>query len=239
MRLVFGATLSLIFVILLGFVFTSFSIFFVIPEIVNSFAFSFSSPLNILFHAFFHTGYEHLLVNVALLSLAGLVIERRIGFKHFMLLFFGGVAFSALAFSFFNSIDRLVGASGGAVSLLVGSFAIDFKKTFLFGIFFFFVCLLLVQTISYNLFLVKQESRLEIESLKSKVVELERSKDPAVVLVKEKIREKESFVVGIEKTESFQLKTSPDLVVHFAGALFGGIYSYFFLGSFLVRRHVN
>ncbi|MEM4257194.1 MAG: rhomboid family intramembrane serine protease [Candidatus Diapherotrites archaeon] len=219
---------------MLCFVVFSFNFFFVIPDVVNSFAFSWSSPLNVFFHPLFHSGYEHLIFNVALIFLCGLVVERKIGFRHFLFLFFGGSFFSALMFVLFNPFDRIVGASGGAVSLLVSSFAIDFKKTFLFGLFFFFVCLLLVQTISYNINLSKLESKVYVESLKAKVIELESKNDPYVVVVKEEVSNRESFISKVEASEGFQFSAKPDLFVHFFGAVFGAFYCYLFLREFLL-----
>ncbi len=232
----FSGTFILVFLLLFCFSFVSFGWFFQDPALVNSFAFSFSSPLNIFFHALFHSGYEHLLANLFLVLVSGLVVERLIGARHFLVLFFGGAAFSAFLFSVLNPVDRVLGASAGAVSLLVVAFAFDARKTFLLGLVFFFSFFMLVKTISYNVELLTVESKKEIVVLKSQVEHLERVKDARAVVVAETVHRKEDFVSAVEKSEDFQMKSKPDLFIHLFGALFGFFYSFFFLRDLLFSR---
>jgi membrane associated rhomboid family serine protease len=80
------------------------------------------TPISIILFSFLHGGWLHLGVNSLMLVSIGSGLEKAIGVKHYLFIYFAGTLFSALshfAFAPFSTMP-IIGASGG-VSALFGA----------------------------------------------------------------------------------------------------------------------
>jgi len=83
--------------------------------LLNS-SFILSRPWTIVTSIFVHGGIVHLLYNIFSLSLFGLILEKRIGSKTFLLVFFiGGIFANLFCLPFYNSS---LGASGAIFAVI-------------------------------------------------------------------------------------------------------------------------
>lgn len=77
-------------------------------------------PWTLITHMFMHGGYLHLFYNMFALALFGSILEKYVGYKTFLILFFVGGIFSSIADIMFYNIT--LGASG-AIFAVLGSLA--------------------------------------------------------------------------------------------------------------------
>jgi len=108
----------------------------VFPWITDSFALnssSLSKPWEFVTHMFLHGGFEHIFYNMFALGLFGIILEKLIGGRRFLMIYFaGGVIAGIGAFLFYPSA---IGASG-AVFAVMGTLVVLRPKltVFVFGI---------------------------------------------------------------------------------------------------------
>src|SRR3989344_4642604 len=105
-------------IIVLFYIGSSSGIFFANIQTLDSLALSQDQPLNILFHAFVHSSYSHLIANLCMILFSGIILEPIVGRKHVLAIFAFGAIFAGIGFMIFNSNDAIIGASGGGVALL-------------------------------------------------------------------------------------------------------------------------
>lgn len=100
-------------------------IVFILSNILPDFFFSnfamvsseaFTKPWMFVTHIFLHDGYLHLIYNLAALLLFGTILERVIGSRNFLLMFFISGIVAAFATIFFYSVA--VGASGAIFGVM-------------------------------------------------------------------------------------------------------------------------
>ncbi|MFO7872266.1 MAG: rhomboid family intramembrane serine protease [Candidatus Undinarchaeales archaeon] len=75
-----------------------------------------SRPWTLLTSIFLHGGVEHLLYNMFALALFGYILEKLIGTKRFLILFFTAGLFASVGAAFFY--DAALGASGAIMGVL-------------------------------------------------------------------------------------------------------------------------
>jgi hypothetical protein len=110
-----GAIIFIVYIISLGFpdfIFSNFSL-------ISSEAFA--KPWMFVTHIFLHDGYLHLIYNLIALLLFGTILERTIGSRNFLLVFFISGIVAGFATIFFY--DVAVGASG-AIFGVMGTIAV-------------------------------------------------------------------------------------------------------------------
>lgn len=94
----------------------------------------FDALISPIAHMFLHSGWMHLLINIAILMAIGAGFERNVGGKKMLAIFFiTGLCGALIHFLFYSSsINPLVGASGG-ISGLFGAFILQQQMTGLMG----------------------------------------------------------------------------------------------------------
>ncbi len=106
------------------------------PWITESFALNsaeaLGKPWEFITHIFLHGGFEHIFYNMFALGLFGIILEKIIGGKRFLLIYFIGGVIAGIAALFYPSA---IGASG-AVFAIMGTLAMLRPKltVFIFGI---------------------------------------------------------------------------------------------------------
>lgn len=111
-----GIVIVIVFVLSLFFQDFFFSSFALISSEV------FIKPWMLVTHMFLHSGYLHLIYNLIALLLFGSILERLIGSRNFMVIFFAAGIVSGIAAVFFY--NAAVGASG-AIFGLMGCLAVQ------------------------------------------------------------------------------------------------------------------
>ncbi len=112
-------TVMLAFVIFVFFIFQNFSPYIFDALILDS-SRIFSHPWSLITYIFLHGNLTHLLSNLFSLVMFGSILEKIVGYKKFLFVFFSAGIFSGIAGSFFY--NSMIGASGaifGVVGTLV------------------------------------------------------------------------------------------------------------------------
>ena len=72
-------------------------------------------------HAFLHTGWLHLGVNMAMLAVLGAVAVRRVGAARFLALYLGAMPLAALAYAWARGPDASMVGASGAIHAVAGA----------------------------------------------------------------------------------------------------------------------
>ncbi|MCK5333447.1 MAG: rhomboid family intramembrane serine protease [Candidatus Aenigmarchaeota archaeon] len=109
---------------LLGIIIVSFVMEAMFPQIIKMLSFKpsliLAMPWTIITSSFMHADLSHLLQNMFALGLFGIILERIIGSKNFLVLYFSGAVMGNIASFFFYPNSLSLGASG-AIMAVVGA----------------------------------------------------------------------------------------------------------------------
>ncbi len=191
---------------------------------ISKYQLSVDSSHNIIFYVFQHTGYSHLIGNVAVILAAGAIVERRIGKRDALGVFFGASVFAGAIFALINTDYSIVGASAGGIALLTAAITLDPRKTIVWFALAIAVGYAMIFGMNYYVEAQKQQLTAEAKALgevKEKALE---SKDAALVEETErKISERHEALGQISEGERLR-ETQPSFEIHFFAALFSFAY---------------
>ena len=221
-------TCVLSFLILVAFIATSNNRFFSSEDLLHIMGVSLATPWNIIIYPFAHTGYAHILSNLAVLIAAGAIIERALGKKDLLLLFFFGSFFSAIGFLMITPGYAIVGASAGAISLMSAAFILEPKELLRNVIILAIVSMALVYGIGHLAESRQQEAVAETQKLgQEKAMAIEQNNFVAVQKVEKQIEEKRMEIAQMEEGKRVA-ETDPNFEIHLFAALFAIIYLFIF-----------
>src|SRR3989338_4352266 len=225
----FIATLVLCLALLVPYYLLSNGTFYLPDDTLSNLAFDKEAGVfNYFSHLLTHVGLGHLLGNILPIIAFGLVLEQVLCFGIIGVFFFSGILSSAV-FLFLNPTVILVGASTSVAGLMSAATLLKPKKALflLFGILL-LLFLIPAATSFYNSLQLnslegqKTQLRSEVEILlaENKTAEAAQANASLVKVERTFTQTKQ----GIERE-----KTTPtDAVVHFLGALFGGVFVFIF-----------
>lgn len=94
-----------------------------------AYGFMLERPLTVLSYSFIHLSPQHILANVALLFAVGIIAEKKLDTKDYVLIFFISAITSGIIFHILTPYETvLVGASSAISGILAASIFIDLKK---------------------------------------------------------------------------------------------------------------
>lgn len=232
-------TIILAIAVLVSFLLFSSMTLFSTQEAIENYGFSVFKPWNILFFNFVHTGFTHLLANLAMIVAAGLVLERYVRTKKIIALFFVGAGISAILFVLINPSFAVVGSSAGAVALLTAAIAIDPKKTFAYLIILFVASNVIVFGLNYQIesqqkTIVEEVQRLEVE----RRIAIEQGDLELAEITVAKITVKKETQKQIEKGVELT-KIPVNFEIHLFASLIGALYVFFFERKLFKRTAHN
>src|SRR3989344_49607 len=107
-------TIAIASIIAISFLALSGNAFFSNQENLVQFGFSMQKIWNIVVFNFVHTGYSHLIANLAMIIGAGLALEAIVKKESYLAIFFGGAAIAAFLTVLIHPEYIIVGSSAGA-----------------------------------------------------------------------------------------------------------------------------
>ena len=176
-------------------------------------------PWNIFSYFFIHSGYPHLLGNLAAIIAGGLVVEHWLRKRDAPLIFFLGSAFAGMMFVLLNNEYSVIGASAGGVALLTAAFTLDPKRAILNYVFAtIIVYALILGANAYSGYqsaqIIAEKQQLVVEKQQA----IEQNNTAAVQRTQEKINEKEEAIQQIWQGRELE-KTPPNFEIHVFAAL--------------------
>ena len=79
-------------------------------------------------YSFFHIGLKHLIGNVVVLLAMGMLVERHIGNKHLLGLYFASSIMAGAGYALYKPTVWVIGASAAISGLVLTAYLFDFKK---------------------------------------------------------------------------------------------------------------
>ena len=240
-------------IVTIAFYFTMSSSLLYIPTTsLVALGFSFSNWWGILTYSFLHISPGHLLGNLILLFIVGVIAEQKLRLKDYFAIYFLSGSIAAIVFSTLVPETTLIGASAAISGLIAVAFIVDIKKA-LVGVFAFVVVLSILSpslnsyTQNQYDYIISKEIELrenysmildELEYAKftndtEKVSELEVQKNQTFEELNTTYSHKTNIEHGMKREE----KSHPSPLVHLFGALTGLVYIVLFrndlINSFL------
>ncbi|GEM_PF-2484045 len=191
---------------------------------VSIYELSIDSPQNIIFYIFQHSGYSHLIGNVAVVLAAGLCLEPILRRRDIAALFFGASVFAGALFAILNPDYSIIGASAGAIALLAGAFALNPKKTALN----FALAMVLSYALIFGIstYVDSQKANLHAEqaALEGQRQSAIKSNEPeAAARAEEQIAQRSQTLEKIGQGQRLS-QTPPNFEIHLFAAIFSFVY---------------
>ncbi len=243
-------TASLCLLITLAYLVLSKDYVYIPWQYLKEYGFLLSNPLTVFSYAFLHISPTHLISNLLLLVLVGVIAEEKISSKEYYAVFFSSAIIAAVVFALLVPNTILVGASAAISGVLAIAFFVDFKKTIITVLIFSLVLPPVTSVINtqvqhyYSSLVVEKQSLEE----KQKTIEIEISKavkENNTALVeklheeKQKIivekQKKEALTTAIEEGKEREKQAVVMQVVHVAGALTGVVFLLLFRKDILIN----
>ncbi len=232
------ATLALCLAIIIVFFLLSDNPFFLGLNVIDGFSFSLSQFWNIFPYVFVHNSFVHLIANVSAILVFGVLIEKKIGFKHTVVLFIISAALPAILFSIINPQYSIFGASAVSSGLLGASFLLQPKKTLIASII--LVAMIILMAKPVGMIVLGQYKK----GIESEIIETGEKKIAAVksgeTMVVQQLAQKESdlkqFLDSLHVKELVASGTSVANAAHAFGAIIGFAYAYFFIPNRFNKR---
>ncbi len=223
------ATIGLAVLLVFFFAVVSGGTLFPEQEKLSALEFSLYRPLNFFTYVFAHSGYHHLIGNLAILVAAGIAVEASLGKKHLLTIFFLGAGFSAIGFVLLKPEYSVIGSSAGAISLFTAGLLAEPKKTAAAIIISLLIGTAAVSAIDSSVEVAKQGISTEVMALAEKKEEAVKEKNFAEAeKIGEKILEKQEEADKIEKGVELRISIPPAFEIHVIAALFGALYTVLF-----------
>ncbi len=205
------------------------------------YGFSTSNLLTALSYPFLHVSPMHLLGNLLLVLLAGMVSEATLKSKHFIVLFFVSSIASAFVFLIISPDRVLVGASAGISAVIAAGFIVDFKKM-LAGLLIVSVLVMFVSGFVNNYTMKKlselRQERLEKEEQLKNVTNELKNAVPGSEEYENLLTKKQEYYnqlavviqkqVTIEEGKLREKQVKTNALLHLTGAIVGILYVWLF-----------
>lgn len=232
------ATLALCVAVMTAFFLLSDNPFFLGLNVIGGFSFSLSQFWNIFPHVFVHNSFVHLIANVSAILVFGVLIEKRIGFRHTVMLFIISAALPAILFSIMNPQYSIFGASAVSSGLLGASFLLQPKKTLIASIILVAIIVLMAKPVGMMVFEQYKkgiESEI-IETCEKKIAAVKSGETAAVQQLAQKEKNLKQFLDSLRVKELVASGTSVANAAHAFGAITGFAYAYFFIPNKFNKR---
>lgn len=225
------ATIALCIALALAFFLLSKNFVFVDRQTVSQFSFSLRSFWNILPYVFVQNSFVHFLANISAILVFGFLLERRIGSRHTVAVFFFSAVLPAIAFSLLNPRNALFGASAIASGLIGASFLLQTKKTIIAAVLLAIVILLVLRPATLQAYSdYKTNISSEISKAETqKAVAVQSGETQRAQELEQKADFLEQSLEALHTQELWAFSTEAANSAHAFGAIVGFAYAYLFV----------
>jgi len=181
-------------------------------------------------YLFMHVGLKHLIGNIIAIGILGYIVEKYLGTKHFLGIYFTSGIGAGILYTYFFPGSWVIGASAAITGILMAAAVVDLKKTMIA----FLAIMIIIPGIVFpitdqGIDFLQQERIKEATELKAEAIEIEGELDEQqtieeelllqelLVQVQNREQEIEQQKVQVEKGRKTESVTPVSFEIHLLG----------------------